>query len=53
MQIKLLRNTAASGEDLLEGSVAEVSEQDARILIRMGKAEAHTEAPKKPAKKKA
>jgi hypothetical protein len=53
MKVKILNTTAASGKDLLAGSVAEVSEQDGQTLIRMGKAEAYTaEAPAKAAKKK-
>lgn len=38
MRIKALRNTAASGQSLEAGKVYEVSEEDARVLIRMGKA---------------
>ena len=38
MKIKALRNTAASGQELTAGEVYDVSEQDARILIQMGKA---------------
>jgi len=55
MKVKILNTTAASGKDLLAGSVAEVSDQDGQTLIRMGKAEAYT-APAtatKAAKKKA
>ena len=53
MKVKILSSTAASGTDLLVGSIATVSEQDGQTLISMGKAEAYTEAPKKQAKKKA
>ena len=54
MKVKILNSTAASGKDLLAGSVAEVSDQDGQTLIRMGKAEAYTaEAPAKATKKKA
>jgi hypothetical protein len=54
MKVKILNTTAASGTDLLAGSVAEVSDKDGQTLIRMGKAEAYTaEAPAKSAKKKA
>ena len=54
MKVKILNSTAASGKDLLAGSVAEVSDQDGQTLIRMGKAEAYTaEEPAKAAKKKA
>ena len=42
MQVKILSSTAASGKDLLAGSVAEVSDQDGQTLIKMGKAEAYT-----------
>jgi hypothetical protein len=49
MKVKILNSTAASGKDLLAGSVAEVSDQDGQTLIRMGKAEAYT-ATKAPAK---
>jgi len=54
MHIKLLSSTAASGKDLLAGSVAEVSDQDGLTLISMGKAEAYTAPaePKKAPKKK-
>jgi hypothetical protein len=54
MKVKILKTTAASGTDLLAGSVAEVSEQDGQTLIRMGKAVAYeaTEVPAKKAKKK-
>tara|TARA_R100000935_G_scaffold38786_1_gene60195 strand:- start:6784 stop:6951 length:168 start_codon:yes stop_codon:yes gene_type:complete len=54
MQVKILKATAASGTDLLVGSIAEVSEQDGKTLIRMGKAMAYSaaaEAPKKSKKK--
>jgi hypothetical protein len=53
MKVKILNSTAASGKDLLAGSVAEVSDQDGQTLIRMGKAEAYTatEAPAKSKKK--
>ena len=53
MQVKILRSTAASGEDLLAGCIATVSEKDGETLIKMGKAEAYIEpeAPKKKAKK--
>ena len=55
MQVTLLSSTAASGTDLLAGSIATVSDKDGQTLISMGKAEAYT-APAKPvkaAKKKA
>ena len=53
MLIKLLQQTAASGEDLLAGCIATVSEKDGETLIKMGKAEAYIEpeAPKEKAKK--
>lgn len=49
MQVKILISTAASGTDLLLGSIATVSETDGQTLISMGKAEAYT-APAKPLK---
>jgi len=54
MQVKILSSTAASGKDLLVGSIATVSDQDGQTLISMGKAEAYTApvAPVKAAKKK-
>jgi hypothetical protein len=54
MQVKILSSTAASGTDLLVGSIATVSDQDGQTLILMGKAEAYTApvAPVKAAKKK-
>lgn len=39
MKIKVLRHTVASGETLLAGKTYDVSETDARYLIRLGKAE--------------
>ena len=51
MKVKILNTTAASGTDLLAGSVAEVSDQDGLTLISMGKAEAYIE-PAKPVKAK-
>ena len=51
MKIKLLSSTAASGTDLLAGSIATVSDKDGQTLILMGKAEAYT-APAKPVKAK-
>jgi hypothetical protein len=38
MKIKVLRNTIAGGKQLLAGKTADVSEQDAKTLIAMGKA---------------
>ena len=52
MKVKILNTTAASGKDLLAGSVAEVSDQDGQTLIRMGKAEAYTATEEAPAKAK-
>ena len=54
MQVKILISTAASGTDLLLGSIATVSDKDGQTLISMGKAEAYTApvAPVKAAKKK-
>jgi|TARA_B100000780_G_C21091061_1_gene439718 hypothetical protein len=54
MKIKLLSSTAASGTDLLAGSIAEVSDSDGRVLIGMGKAEACLDKvdPPKATKKK-
>ncbi len=62
MKIKMLRNTSASGQSLAEGKIlsvpAEISEQDARFLVRMGKAaivppeEPKVPDPKEPAASK-
>ena len=41
VKIKLLSNVMAGGKAYEEGEVAEVSERDADILTRMGKAEIH------------
>jgi len=37
-KVKMLRNSVASGVDVMEGKVYELSEEDARTLIQMGKA---------------
>ena len=49
MYIKILKETAASGERLQANKSYEVSDKDARILIGMGKAQ---EAKKPVSKKK-
>ena len=43
MRVKILRNTVASGFDVEAGEECELSDQDALILIRLGKAEKSTE----------
>ena len=48
MKIKALKNTSASGQSLEVGKIYDVSDQDASILIRMGKAEESIEAPACP-----
>jgi len=48
MKIKALKNTSASGQSLEVGNIYDVSDQDASILIRMGKAEESIEAPACP-----
>jgi hypothetical protein len=58
----MLRNTSASGKSFSEGQIlsvpAEISEQDARVLVRMGKAaivppeEPKAPDPKEPAASK-
>lgn len=37
-KVKILRSTVASGMDVVEGKTYELSEEDARTLIAMGKA---------------
>ena len=37
-KIKMLRNTKASGKPCAKGKVVQVSESDAKTLIRMGRA---------------
>ena len=37
-KVKMLRSSVASGVDVKEGKVYELSEEDARTLIQMGKA---------------
>lgn len=39
MQIKILRSTVADGRHVEAGTTEDVSDRDARLLIRMGKAE--------------
>ena len=48
MKIKALKNTSASGQSLEVGKIYDVSDKDAEILIRMGKAEESIEAPACP-----
>ena len=43
MKIKILRNTAIKGEHIEAGKVAEVSDGDGLLLIRMKKAERYEE----------
>ena len=50
MKIKALKNTSASGQSLEVGKTYEVTETDATILIRMGKAIEAVEAPACPPK---
>ena len=50
MKILILRATEASGQPLVQGEIAEVSEEDAKILIAMGRASTVPE-PCIPAKK--
>lgn len=52
MKILCTRNVMASGQALEAGSTYDVSDKDAEILIRMGKAEeAKEEAKPKPKRK--
>ncbi|OPY74726.1 MAG: hypothetical protein A4E64_02148 [Syntrophorhabdus sp. PtaU1.Bin058] len=44
MKVKVLRNTVASGQDIFEGSIVDVSDRDARILTASGKVRPLTEA---------
>ena len=46
MQIFILRSTIASGQPLEAGTVADVSDDDAQILTRMGRATLELPAPK-------
>ena len=48
MKIKALKNTSASGQSLEVGKTYEVSETDATILFRMGKAIEAVETPACP-----
>ena len=47
MKVKILRNTNASGQSVEKGKEYDISDDDARILIRMGKAEPAKELPAK------
>lgn len=38
MKVKILRDTVADGRDVYAGDVYDISDSDARLLIRMGKA---------------
>lgn len=44
MKVKVLRNTVASGQDIFEGTIVDVSDKDARILTVDGKVRPLTEA---------
>lgn len=51
MKVKILRDTVADGRDVYVGDVEDISESDARLLIRMKKAlpaDGEEEAPAKP-----
>ena len=48
MKIKAIRNVIASGQALENGGTYDVSETDAALLIRMGKAIEAVEAPACP-----
>ncbi len=49
MNILILKNTVADGRMVAAGQVVDVSESDARVLIRMGKASLSPEAAPVPA----
>lgn len=51
MRILVLRSTIASGQAFEAGSICDVSEEDAAILLRMGKATTDLPEPPKPARK--
>jgi hypothetical protein len=46
MQIFILRSTIASGQPLEAGNVYDVSDDDAQVLTRMGRATLELPAPK-------
>ena len=48
MKIKAIRNVVASGQALESGATYDVSDSDAALLIRMGKAIEAVEAPACP-----
>ena len=48
MKIKAIRNVIASGQALASGGTYDVSDSDAALLIRMGKAIEAVEAPACP-----
>jgi hypothetical protein len=37
MKVMVLRNTVASGQDIFEGSIVDISDNDARVLTAFGK----------------
>lgn len=45
MTVRILRSTVADGRDVFAGEVHDLSERDAAILIRMGKAVADEPRP--------
>jgi hypothetical protein len=45
MKIKILRNTVAGGKAVLEGDVLELSEQEAKYLVAIKKAEVYVPIP--------
>ena len=51
MQIHVLRATIASGQALEAGAIADVSDEDAALLVRMGRASFDLPEPPKPARK--
>ena len=53
MKIFLLRNTIASGQALEAGSICDVSDDDAAILTRLGRATTELPEPKPARKAKA
>ena len=53
MKIEILRNTIADGKPVKAGDTVEVSDNNAKTLIMLGKAKAAESAPKSQDKKKA
>jgi len=48
MQIKILKTTAADGRFVRAGTIVELSERDAKILIGLGKGELVSDTPPEP-----